>query len=75
MRAMADVDYAVLVKHLRAVAELSQEQLARELDVTVGTVNGWENSRHRPINAQRKRLRKMAEEQGVAVPRKTGGAR
>jgi len=31
-------------------------QFARELDVTVGTMNGWENGKHRPVKAQRKRL-------------------
>jgi hypothetical protein len=42
--------------------------IARELDVTVGTLNGWENGRHRPIRAQRKRLLRMAQATGIAPP-------
>ena len=70
---MEGTDFAMLVKHIREVQGLTQEQLARELDVTVGTVNGWENGRHRPVNAQRKRLHKIAEANGMAIPTTDNG--
>jgi len=68
---MGDIDYAALVKYLRNAVRLTQEQLAHELNVTVGTVNGWENGRHRPLNAQRIRLVRMAEAHKVPVPRRS----
>ena len=37
------LDVARIVKALRVARGLTQEQLAHELSVTFGTVNGWEN--------------------------------
>jgi len=65
---MKDVDYAALVKQLRDARRLTQEEFARELDVTVGTMNAWENGKHCPVKAQRKRLLRMAEEAGIGAP-------
>jgi transcriptional regulator with XRE-family HTH domain len=50
------------VKGIREARGLTQEQLARELEVTFGTVNGWENGKHRPIRALASRLLQMASE-------------
>ena len=65
---MRDIDYEALVCLIRTHRRFTQEELARELDVTVGTLNGWENGRHRPLRAQRKRLERMAEEHGIEPP-------
>jgi ribosome-binding protein aMBF1 (putative translation factor) len=45
--------------------QLTQEELARELDVTVGTLSNWENARHRPVRAQRRRIEQIAESLGL----------
>jgi putative transcriptional regulator len=63
-----DVDVAQLVRALRRALRLTQEQFARRLDVTFGTVNGWENGKHVPIPALRSRLLEIAREAGVTVP-------
>ena len=63
----AAIDYHRLVRQLRTARGLTQEQLARELNVTFGTVNGWENGRHRPIPALAIRLVEMAREAGVSL--------
>src|SRR5262245_58002662 len=63
-----NVDWAALVKQLRAARGLTQEDFAHEIDVVVGTVNAWENDKRRPLKAQRKRLLKMAEEMGIQPP-------
>ena len=63
-----NVDYAALVKTLRDARGLTQEEFARELDVTVGSMNGWENGKHRPVKAQRKRLLLIAQEAGITPP-------
>lgn len=65
---MRDIDYGVLVRLIRAHLGLTQEDLARELDVTVGTLNGWENGRHRPLRTHRKRLERMTEEHRIEPP-------
>ena len=61
------VDVARLVKALRAARGLTQEQLAHELGVTFGTVNGWENGKHRPIPALQNRLVELAHATKVPV--------
>ena len=54
-------DFAQLLRQIRERRELTQEELARELDVTVGTLSNWENARHRPVRAQRRRIEQIAE--------------
>jgi transcriptional regulator with XRE-family HTH domain len=67
-----EVDFAPLTKQLRKLRRLTQEQLARELDVTFGTVNAWENGRHEPIAALGRRLVELAEAAGIgALPQKS----
>jgi putative transcriptional regulator len=44
---------------LRKQMGLTQSQLAHELGVTFGTVNQWENGRHRPHPFLRKQLLEM----------------
>lgn len=63
-----DVDFATLVRMIQQARGCTQEDLARELDVTVGTMNGWENARHRPVKVQRKRLLRLAAQIGVRPP-------
>jgi transcriptional regulator with XRE-family HTH domain len=65
---MRDIDYGTFVRLIRAQRGQTQEEFARELEVTVGTINGWENGRHRPVRAQRTRLGRLAEELGVTPP-------
>lgn len=65
---MTDIDFAMLVRLIRQTRGQTQEELARDLDVTVGTMNGWENGKHRPVKAQRRRLVTMAEEMSLDVP-------
>jgi transcriptional regulator with XRE-family HTH domain len=65
---MTNVDFATLVRLIRRTRGQTQEELARELDVTVGTMNGWENGKHRPVKAQRRRLMSLADEIGLSIP-------
>jgi transcriptional regulator with XRE-family HTH domain len=54
------VDFAELVRSLRAARRQTQEEFAHVLDVTVGTLSGWENGKHIPVRAQRRRLLALA---------------
>ena len=70
----AEIDFGVLLKAIRRARSLTQEQLARELDVTFGTVNGWENRKHQPIRALARRIVSVAADAGVAPRRTSTGA-
>jgi len=54
------ISFPILVREIRRARHLTQEQLARELQVTFSTVNGWENGKHRPIPVLAKRLLEIA---------------
>ena len=61
----ARVDFARLISDLRAATGLTQEQLAHEIGVTYGTVNCWENGRHRPLQVLARALLRRASRAGV----------
>ena len=42
------MDFGVLIKRVRKELGLSQEQLARELNISFSTVNRWENGKSNP---------------------------
>ena len=58
---MSEIDFSSLVREIRQAREMTQEQLARELQVTFSTVNGWENGKHRPIPVLARRLVELAD--------------
>jgi transcriptional regulator with XRE-family HTH domain len=58
-------DFALLLKEIRERRQLTQEELAQELYVTVGTLSNWENARHRPVRAQRRRIEQIADALGL----------
>jgi putative transcriptional regulator len=60
-----EIDFGALVKEIRRSREITQEQLAREIEVTFSTVNGWENGKHQPIPALARRLVDMADAAGI----------
>lgn len=53
---------AALVKALWLARGLSQEAVARQFDVSLATVNAWENGRHRPITSLARRLQQLSAE-------------
>lgn len=50
------------IKHAREHALLSQKVFAEKLDVSVGTVNRWENGKSRPTITAMNNLRSLCEE-------------
>ena len=60
-------DFPLLIKQIRDATGFTQEQLARELGVTFGTVNGWENGKHAPSPLAAKQIVLTATEQGVVT--------
>lgn len=55
------------VKPIRQRLELSQEDFARAIDVTVSTVNRWENLHIRPSRLAWKAIQTVAASRGVAL--------
>ena len=56
-----------IVRRLRSKLGLTQEELAHELGITVGTVNRWENGRFRPSKLARSTILEFARKHGVAL--------
>jgi DNA-binding transcriptional regulator YiaG len=52
------------VRSLRRELQMTQEEFAHELGITVGTVNRWENGRFRPSKLARATLLEFAERHG-----------
>lgn len=48
MQGGGDVDFGIMVKQVRKRLGLSQEQLARELNISFSTINRWENGKSNP---------------------------
>jgi transcriptional regulator with XRE-family HTH domain len=63
------LDMGQRIKTLRRLRHLKQEALARELPVSVRTVQGWERGKHEPESAN---LARLAEVLGVHVTDITG---
>ena len=55
------------VKALRRSLNLTQEEFAHELGITVGTVNRWENGRFRPSKLARATLTEFAHRRGISL--------
>ena len=72
----AEIDFPSLVRRIRTLRDMTQEQLAHELGVTFSTVNGWENRKHRPSPLAVKQLVRLAGELGLNLetPGGTPGA-
>jgi len=55
------------VKVLREKRGWSQEDLAREVDVSLSTVQRWEKRGGKPIRLARRELRRLFQEAGIDV--------
>lgn len=54
-----------LLRTMRMKALLSQEEFAKALNVSVGTINRWENEKTRPNITAMKRLKTFCEENNI----------
>ena len=63
-----------MVRRLRSKLGLTQEELAHELGITVGTVNRWENGRFRPSKLARSTILEFAKRHGVLLEQDTAEA-
>lgn len=56
-----------ILKNIRKELNLTQEQLARDLNVSFSTLNRWENSHTVPSRLARMRLLDYCSKKGVSV--------
>ena len=54
-----------LLRTMRKKALLSQEDFAKELHVSVGTINRWENGKTRPNITAMKKIKVFCEGKGI----------
>ena len=61
------MNYAKAIKDLRDILLISQDELAKLLDVSVQTVNRWENDKHEPTIKAKRKLKKLFDENNINV--------
>lgn len=64
---MTNYDYPALVKKLRDKLIISQEELAKLLEVSFATINRWENGHTEPAIKAKRKLFELCKENGIEV--------
>ncbi len=59
------------IRELRVKLDMTQEEFAHSLGITVSTVNRWENSHSEPSKLARASIVGLAEKRGVSIDRIT----
>jgi putative transcriptional regulator len=60
---MVEENISEIIKALRAALDMTQEQFANNIGVTVSTVNRWENNKGVPSPLAMLRIKKMQKNQ------------
>ena len=47
------MDFSQKIRHVREKLNMSQEDLARALNVSFATINRWENAKNKPVRMAR----------------------
>ena len=64
---MTNYDYPALVKKLRDKLIISQEELAKLLEVSFATINRWENGHTEPTIKAKRKLFELCKENGIKI--------
>jgi len=59
------MDFSEQIKHVRSKLKMSQEDLARALNVSFATVNRWENRKTRPIKVASIAFKDFCDNNGI----------
>lgn len=57
--------YAEKIKKLREILIITQQELANLLEVSIVTVNRWENEKFEPTIKEKRKLAKLFKENGI----------
>ena len=61
------MDFSVIVKMVRKKTNMSQEDLARALNVSFATINRWENGKTHPNKMAKQVFISFCEQNGISV--------
>lgn len=61
------MDYVDIIKEIRILRSMSQEDLARELGVSFATVNRWENKKAKPSKMAMKSIDSFCKERNIPI--------
>ena len=64
---MDQVNTGKLIRELRLKLDMTQEEFAHSLGITVSTVNRWENSHSEPSKLARASIVGLAEKRGLTI--------
>lgn len=59
------MSFSKVIKALRIELKISQEQLARELNISFSTINRWENGKHQPSKLAQRSFYEYCRTKGV----------
>ena len=59
--------FAEALKSMREELGMTQESLARELNVSFATVNKWENNKTKPLRVIRDRIVEFGKSRGISI--------
>jgi len=59
------MEFSEKIKYVREKLSISQEDLARELNVSFATINRWENSKNKPVRMARVAFETFCENHGI----------
>ena len=59
------MNYTKAIKDLREKLLISQDELADLLDVSIQTVNRWENGKHEPTIKAKRKLKKLFDDNKI----------
>lgn len=57
--------YAEKIRKLREILIITQQELANLLEVSIVTVNRWENEKFEPTMKEKRKLAKLFKENGI----------
>ena len=61
------MDFSAIVKMVREKMNMSQEDLARALNVSFATINRWENGKTRPNKMAKQVFISFCEQNGISI--------
>jgi putative transcriptional regulator len=62
------MDYPQMIREIRTLLNISQEDLARELHISFATVNRWENAKAMPSKMAQRALIDYCKQNKVLTP-------
>jgi DNA-binding transcriptional regulator YiaG len=67
------MEFSEKIKYVREKLNMSQEDLARALNVSFATINRWENAKTKPIKIAQAAFDTFCENRGISFNKRKGG--